>query len=331
MFPPPRIREPSLPAPVDATTGATGVAPRAIWKGQLCVGALSCGVALYAAATTSERTSFHIVNKKTGNRVRRDYVDEQTGDPVPREHQVKGYEVSRGQYVLLEPDEIASAVPEATKSLQIDAFLPCGQVDAVYFDKPYFLKPADDADAEAFAVMREGMRKSDVAAVARAVLFRRVRTVLIRARGCGFLAHTLHFDYEILPAAEAFKPLPDTRIKGEMLDLARHIIGTKRGAFDPAAFDDRYDAALADLVRTKAEGGTIAPPKRKGGGDVIDLMEALRQSAGKPAKAGGRGPKGTGARPAQSSPAKSAPAKSAPAKAEPEKTPARKAPARKSG
>jgi DNA end-binding protein Ku len=146
--------------------------------------------------------------------------------------------------------------------------------------------------------------------------------VLIRARGCGFLAHTLHFNYEILPAAEAFKPLPDTRIKGEMLDLARHIIETKRGAFDPAAFDDRYDAALADLVLTKAEGGTIAPPKRKSGGDVIDLMEALRQSAGKPAKAGGRGAKGKGARPA---------AQSAPAKSEPVKTPARKAPARKSG
>lgn len=256
------------------------MAARAIWKGQLSVGALSCGVALYAAATTAERTSFHIVNRKTGNRVRRDYIDEETGKPVAREDQVKGYEVSRGSYVLLEPEDIAAAVPEGNKTLEISSFLDCKDVDTVYFDKPYFLKPADEADEEAFAVMREGMRKADVAAVAKAVLFRRVRTVLIRARGCGLLAHTLHFDYEILPAIDAFKTLPDKRIKGEMLDLAKHIINTKRGQFDPSAFDDRYDAALAELVKIKAGGGTIKAPKRKTGGEVVDLMQALRESAG---------------------------------------------------
>jgi|GEM_PF-48898 len=260
--------------------GETLLASRAIWKGQLSVGALSCGVALYAAATTSERVSLHIVNHKTGNRVRREYVDEETGKPVPREDQVKGYEVSRGSYILLEPEDIAAAVPEGNKTLDVDSFLACKDVDTVYFDKPYFLKPADPADEEAFAVMREGMRKADVAAVARAVLFRRVRTVLIRARGCGLLAHTLHFDYEILPASDAFKSLPDKRIKGEMLDLAKHIIDTKRGKFDPSEFEDRYDAALAELVKTKAEGGTIKAPKRKGGGEVVDLMQALRKSAG---------------------------------------------------
>jgi len=261
------------------------VAPRAIWKGQLSVGALSCGVALYAAATTADRTSFHIVNRKTGNRVRRDYVDEETGKPVAREDQAKGYEVSRGSYLLLEPEDIAAAVPEGHKTLEIGSFLACKDVDTAYFDKPYFLKPASEADEEAFAVMREGMRKADVAAVARAVLFRRVRTVLIRARGCGLLAQTLHFDYEILPASDAFKTLPDKRIKGEMLDLAKHIIDTKRGQFDPSKFDDRYDAALAELVKTKAEGGTIEAPKRKTGGEVVDLMQALRESAGTPKRA----------------------------------------------
>lgn len=260
------------------------MAPRAIWKGHLCVGDLSCGVALYAAATTAERISFHIVNRKTGNRVRRDFVDEETGKPVPREAQVKGYEVSRGNFVLLEPDEIAAAVPEGNKTLQVDRFLACDDVDTVYFDKPYFLKPADEADTEAFAVMREGMRKANVAAVARAILFRRVRTVLIRARGCGLLAHTLHFDYEILPASDAFARVPQKRIKGEMLDLAKHIIETRRGSFDPSEFDDRYDAALADLVRTKAGGGTISKPRRKAEDKVVDLMQALRESAGKAEK-----------------------------------------------
>lgn len=255
------------------------MAARAIWKGHLSVGELSCAVALYAAATTSDRVSFHIVNKKTGNRVRREYIDEQTEKPVEREDQVKGYETSKNNYIILEPGEIAAAVPEGDKVLAVESFIPCSDVDTVYFDKPYFIKPADEESEAAFAVIREGMRKKKVAALARAVLFRRVRTVLIQPRGCGFLADTLHFDYEVVPAETAFKTVPDLRIEGEMLELARHIIDTKRGSFDPSRFDDRYDAALAELVRAKAEGREIEKPKKKAEGKVIDLMQALRDSA----------------------------------------------------
>lgn len=255
------------------------MATRALWKGHLSVGELSCAVALYAAATTSDRVSFHIVNRKTGNRVRREYVDEETGKPVDRDDQVKGYETSKGNYVLLEPDEIAAAVPESDKTLAVESFVPCDEVDTVYFDKPYFVAPADEAAEEAFAVMREGMRKKKVVALARAVLFRRVRTLLIRPRGCGLLANTLNFDYEVRAADDAFDAVPEMKIKGEMLDLAKHIIDTKSGTFDPSAFDDRYDAALAELVKAKAEGREIEKPKRKREGKVIDLMEALRESA----------------------------------------------------
>lgn len=255
------------------------MAARAIWKGHLRVGELSCAVALYAAATTSERISFHIVNRKTGNRVRREYVDEQTGKPVERDDQVKGYETAKNSYVILEPDEIAGAVPEGDKTLAVEAFIPCDEVDTAYFDKPYFLKPDDEAAEGVFALIREGIRKKKVAALAHAVLFRRVRSVLIRPRGCGLLANTLHFDYEVLPADDAFADMPALKIKGEMLDLARHIIDTKRGEFDPAAFDDRYDAALAELVKAKAEGRKIEKPEKKAEGKVIDLMQALRDSA----------------------------------------------------
>lgn len=255
------------------------MAARAIWKGHLRVGELSCAVALYAAATTSERISFHIVNRKTGNRVRREYVDEQTGKPVERDDQVKGYETAKNSYVILEPDEIAGAVPEGDKTLAVEAFIPCDEVDTAYFDKPYFLKPDDEAAEGVFALIREGIRKKKVAALAHAVLFRRVRSVLIRPRGCGLLANTLHFDYEVLPAEDAFADMPALKIKGEMLDLARHIIDIKRGEFDPAAFDDRYDAALAELVKAKAEGRKIEKPEKKAEGKVIDLMQALRDSA----------------------------------------------------
>lgn len=252
---------------------------RAIWKGDLSIGKLSCAIALYAAATSSARVSFHIVNRKTGNRVRREYVDEGTGKPVGREDQVKGYETAKDDYVILEPEEIAAAVPESDKRLTIEHFIACDEVDTTYFDKPYFVAPADEDAQEAFSLIREGLRDKKVAALARAVLFRRVRTVMLSPRGAGLMANTLNFDYEVQPAQKAFADLPETKIKGEMLDLARHIIATKAGEFNPASFDDRYDAALAELVKAKIEGRKITRPKRKAEGKIINLMEALRQSA----------------------------------------------------
>jgi DNA end-binding protein Ku len=269
------------------------VAPRAIWRGHLSVGALSCAVALFAAASTSDRISFNIVNRRTGNRVRREYVDAQTGKPVAREDQVKGYEVARNSHIILEPEEIAAALPEGDKTLSIESFIPCAEVDTTYFDRPYYLTPGDEAAEAAFAVIREGMRRKNVAAVARTVLFRRMRSVLIRPRGCGLLATTLNFDHEVRAAEKAFAGVPELKIKGEMLDLAKHIIETKRGRFDPSEFDDRYDAALAELVRAKAEGREIPKPEPKREAEVVDLMQALRESAAAtPKKSPRKGPAG---------------------------------------
>lgn len=256
------------------------MAPRANWKGFLKVGEVACPIALYTAASTSDRIAFHTLNRETGNRVRRRYVDSETGKTVEAEDQVKGYEVSSGEHVVLEPDEIAAATPESDKTLEIDAFIACGEIDDVYFDKPYYLAPSDASAVEAFGLIREGMRKAKVAALARTVLFRRERTALIRPHGAGLIGTTLNFDYEVRSSADAFKDLPKARIKGEMLDLARHIIDTKMGEFDPAEFDDRYEAALADLVKAKAEGRKITPRKPKAPAKAGDLMEALRRSAG---------------------------------------------------
>lgn len=265
------------------------MSPRAIWKGYLKIDELACPVALHSAASTSERVSFHTLNRKTGNRVQRQYVDEETGEPVERDEQVKGYETGKDDYVVLEPDEIAAAVPESAKTLSVEAFVACGKVDTLFFDRPYYLTPADDSARKAFAVIREGLETKSVAALARGVLFRRVRTLFVRAAGSGLVANTLNFDYEIRPASEVFDKIPSIKIKGEMLDLARHIIETKMGTFDPSAFDDRYDDALAELVKAKAEGRAIKAPKPAAGGKVIDLMDALRRSAessgGKPPKA----------------------------------------------
>jgi DNA end-binding protein Ku len=255
------------------------MAARANWKGVLKIGDLACPVALFTAASTAERVSFHILNRKTGHRVHREFVDAETEKPVDPKDQIKGYETDRGDYITFEPDEIANAVPGADKTLSVVAFVPCDQVDDIYFDRPYYLKPSSKDATESFDLMRDAMRQAKVVAIARTVLFRRVRTLAIRAHGRGLIGTTLHFDYEIRSPDEAFRELPTVKADKEMLDLASHIIKTKAGRFDPTKFDDRYEAALLELVKAKKEGRTITPSKRPEPTRPGDLMEALRQSA----------------------------------------------------
>lgn len=256
------------------------MAPRANWKGHLTLGDLSCAVALYTAASTSDRVSFHIINRRTGHRVQRQMVDAETGKPVERDDIVKGYELSSGDYVLLDPDEIAEAVPESDKTLALETFIPCNEIDTIYLDRPYYLAPADKVSAEVFDLIRHGLEAKSAAALARTVLFRRLRTLLIRPHGDGLIATTLNYDYEVRSASEAFADIKEFKIEGEMLDLAQHIINTKRGSFEPEAFEDRYENALQELVKAKIEGRK--PPKKPKPKEtnVVNLMEALRMSAG---------------------------------------------------
>ncbi|WP_245291448.1 Ku protein [Neorhizobium galegae] len=256
------------------------VAPRANWKGYLKVGELSCPVALYTAASTSDRVSFHIINRETGNRVHRQMVDADTGRQVESEDIVKGYEVSSGQYVFMEPDEVKAAVPESDKTLELETFIPCDGIDTIFIDRPYYLAPTDKPAAEVFELIRKGLKEKNVAALARTVLFRRLRTVLIRPSEKGMIASTLNYDYEVRPAKEIFSDIKSFKIDGEMLDLAEHIIDTKRGEFDPAEFDDRYEAALAELIKAKIEGRKLRKQPKPEPKKVSSLLDALRQSAG---------------------------------------------------
>jgi DNA end-binding protein Ku len=230
------------------------MAPRANWKGFLKLGELTCAVSLYTAASTSERIAFHTLNRKTGNRVRREFVDSETGKVVERDDQVKGYEDSNGHYVVFEPEEVAAAVPDADKMLDADMFIGCEDIDDVYFDKPYYLSPSDKQSLEVFTLIRDGLEKKKVAAIAETVLFRRVRKLLIRPHGKGLIASTLNFEYEVRSAEDAFSDTPKLKIEKELLDLADHIIGGKMGKFDPSKFDDRYEDALTEVVKAKLEG-----------------------------------------------------------------------------
>ncbi|TBZ66311.1 Ku protein [Rhizobium leguminosarum] len=292
---------------------------RAQWKGFLKFGEVSCGVALYTAASTSERITFNTINKATGNRVNRIFIDSETEDPVPKEAQTKGFEIENGQYIIIDPEEISAAIPESNKTLEIEAFIPCSDVDDIYFDKPYYLTP-DKMGGDAFAALRDAMKKSMVSAIARTVLFRRMRTVLIRPHGKGLIASTLNFDYEVRSSEKAFEEMPKLKIEGEMLDLAKHIISTKKGEFDPATFDDRYEAALADLVKAKLEGKSLPKPKKVQVSKPNDLLAALRESAGmmkaatdKPKRTAANANTGAGRqRAARGAAAKSATSKAAP-------------------
>ena len=253
--------------------------PRASWKGFLKIAEVTVPVGLYAAASTIERIALHTINRPTGHRVRREFVDAETGERVERDDQVKAYEVAKDEYVSVEPEEIAAVIPHGDKTLTVSAFVDLAGVDDLYFDKPYYVGPSDRSADETFALVREGMRAAKMAAVAEAVLFRRARTVLIRPWDKGLVASTLNYDYEVRSAADAFSGISAKAITGEMLDLAIHIIKTKEGAFDPREFHDRYEDALADLVKLKLEGKAIPRRGRPPSEATINLMQALRDSA----------------------------------------------------
>jgi len=265
-------------------------------------------VGLYAAASTGERIALHTINRPTGHRVRREFVDAETGEAVDRDEQVKGYEVAKGEYVSVEPDEIAAVIPHGDKTLTVSAFVDLADVDDLYFDMPYYLGPSDRSADENFALVREGMRAAKVAAVAQAVLFRRVRTVLIRPLDQGLAASTLNYDYEVRSSEQAFSEIPGKKITGEMLDLAVHIIKTKQGAFDPREFQDRYEDALAELVKLKLEGKPVpkrAPPRSE---PTVNLMQALRDSAAAGARNEPRGKPKAKKKTGRRAPAKAKPA-----------------------
>ncbi len=252
---------------------------RAQWRGFIKFGEVAAGVALYTAASTSDRITFNTINKATGNRVNRVFIDSETEELVEKEHQTKGFEIDNGHYIIIDPDEVAAAIPESNKTLEIEAFIPCSDVDDVYFDKPYYLTP-DKMGSDAFVALRDGMRKSKVAAIARTVLFRRMRTVLIRPHGKGLIATTLNYDYEVRSSKKAFEEMPKIKVDAEMLELAKHIISTKKGDFDPATFDDRYEAALEEMVKAKIEGKAMPKRKKVEASKPNDLLAALRESAG---------------------------------------------------
>jgi|SRR4051812_40394359 DNA end-binding protein Ku len=255
------------------------MAPRPNWKGFLKLSLVSCSVALYTATSTSQRVSFNIINKKTGNRIRYDVVDAETGEEVEKEDRVKGYKIEGNEYLLLEDEELENVALESTHTIDIEEFVPVADVDRIYLDESYYIVPQDDVAQEAFAVIREAMRKEELAGLARVVIYRREHLLLLRPRGKGLLATTLRYKNEVRNEDDYFDEIPNVKVSADMLKLATHILDTKKGKFDPAKFEDRYEDALKELIKAKRAGKKLPTVEEPKPSNVVNLMDALRRSA----------------------------------------------------
>lgn len=265
------------------------MAPRPAWKGYLKLSLVSCAVELTGATSQSEKVSFRIINRKTGNTVRRQYIDSVTGKPVATDDEVKGYEVGDDEYLLIEEDEIDAVQIESSHTLSIESFVDRAGIPQIYFDTPYYVTPADEVSEEAFAVIREAMAKQKKAGIARIVLYRRERPVMIEPFDKGLLLTTLRYDRTVRKPAEIFEGLGKQKSDPELIDLATHIIEKKEAAFDPSGFEDRYEDALLELIEAKRKGRK--PPVVRAAerpANVVNLFDALKKSlAGEGAPASG--------------------------------------------
>jgi DNA end-binding protein Ku len=254
------------------------VAPRAYWKGYLKLSLVSCPISLFPATSGREKISFHQLNRQTGNRIRYRKVDAETGDEVESADIVKGYEVSKGDYLVLEPDELEAIALDSKRTIEIDEFVPKTEIDDLYLADPYYVVPDGEVGQQAFAVIREAIRKEGMVAIGKVVFTSREHIIALEARGKGLMGVTLRYPYEVRQEDEYFEDIEDEKVPKDMLELATHIVETKRGKFQPEKFQDEYEDALKELLRKKQRGEKIEQPKERAPSNVVNLMDALRKS-----------------------------------------------------
>ncbi|MES2136407.1 MAG: Ku protein [Pseudomonadota bacterium] len=267
------------------------MAARPIWRGQIRLALVSIPVELYPATKSGASIQFHQVHEPSGKRIKYEKVVPGIG-PVDRDEIVKGYEVSKGHYVLLDPEEIESVKLESRKTLDLVQFVDANDIDAMYFDKPYFVVPADDLAEEAFVVLRDALRAAKKVGVGQLAMRGQEYVVGLKPCGRGMLLETLRYADEVNRAQSYFREIGDTEPDADLLDMASMLIERKTGKFDPSEFHNRYVDALRDLIKEKQRkkgekviqdpDADAAPPK---GSNVVDLMAALKRSLGDEGKA----------------------------------------------
>jgi DNA end-binding protein Ku len=253
---------------------------RPIWRGTLRLALVSCRIALLTAHHERNNLHFHLINPKTGNRIRTQTVDAETGKEVERGDLARGYEYEKGEYVIMTDEDFDSARVESSSTLSIGKFVPAGSVSPLYFDNSYYLVPDDEDGADVYAVLREALQESGMMALSRLVLFRRERAVGILPLGKGLVLHTLHEESDLRPARSAFEDVPKSAPDKEMVKLARQLIERQVDEFDPADTEDRYEARLREVIEARKQGKPAepAPEEQPDRGNVIDLMAALLNS-----------------------------------------------------
>ena len=261
------------------------MAPRANWKGFLRLSLVTCPVALFPATSDSEKISFNQINRNTGHRIKYMKVDADTGEEVSSDDIMKGYKVDTDTYIEISKDELDNIALESTRTIEIDQFVPKSEIDELYLVRPYYIVPDGKVGHDAYAVIRETIRSLDKVALARVVLTNREHVIALEARDNGLMGMLLRYPYEVRNSAEYFDDIQDVKITKDMLDLAKHIVQQKSGHFEPAKFEDHYEAALTELINKKRNGERITSVSKPVSSDnVISLMDALKRSiSGKPA------------------------------------------------
>lgn len=254
------------------------MAARPTWQGHLKLSLVTCPVALYTATTSTNDVRFHLINPDTNNRIRMVPTDPDTG-PVERSDLVRGYEVSKDEYVLFDDADFDKVKLESTKTIAIDKFVDEADIDRLYWDDPFFVVPEKGAGVEAFAVIRDAMKKQGKVALGQLVLRGKERQLALEVRGKGLVAYTLRAHDEVRDSDDYFDDIPTVKADPDMVEIAARIIGQKEADFDPSDFKDGYDDALREMIKAKSKGGKgvvdVAEPDDT---NVIDLMAALRNS-----------------------------------------------------
>ncbi|WP_242138460.1 Ku protein [Sphingomonas sp. TREG-RG-20F-R18-01] len=284
------------------------MAARAYWQGQIRLALVSIPVEIYSATKSGAQVSFKQIHEPSGKPIHYDKVVTGVG-PVDTDEIMKGFEYEKGSYVLLEQDEIDAVKLESKKTLELTQFVDASEIDVLYYEKPYFVVPADDLAEEAFIVLREALRRTKKVGLGQLAMRGREDVVSLKPCGRGMVLETLRYADEVNKAQGYFRDIPDDEPDADLMDLAEALIEKKSGAFHPQDFHDRYVDALRDLIerKRKSKGGKIiedkdgdAPAKSS---NVVDLMAALKKSMG-----------GSAAKAEDKPAAKKAPAKRAPAK-----------------
>jgi len=266
------------------------MAARAYWQGQIRLALVSIPVEIYTATKSGAQIAFHQIHEPSGQRIKYEKVAPGVGTVEPDEI-VKGYEVEKGEYVLLEQDEIDAVKLESKKTLELTQFVDADEIDVLYYERPYFVVPADDLAEEAFIVLREALRRARKVGLGQLAMRGREYVVSLKPCGRGMILETLRYADEVQKAQGYFREIPDAEPDPELLDLAQTLIGKKTAKFDPRGFHDRYVDALRDLIekKKKAKGARIIeedPDKAEPrGSNVVDLMAALKKSLGPETKA----------------------------------------------